>query len=57
MMRILNDERVQYSKGKKLDFELFLNRVGCVVKPDEKEALADNPLQAIQSLSPISQNS
>ena len=37
MMRILNDERVEYSKGKALDLELLLNRIGNVFKPIEDD--------------------
>ena len=33
MMRILNDERVEYSKGETQDFELLLNRIGRVLRP------------------------
>ncbi len=46
MMLILNEERVEYSKGKKLDLELVLNRIGCIFKPVEEEALEDESLQA-----------
>ncbi len=46
MLRILNDERVKYSKGKKLDLEWLLNRIGSVSKPKEEEALEDDSLQA-----------
>jgi hypothetical protein len=30
MMRILNEERIEHSKWKKLDLELFLNRIGSI---------------------------
>ena len=43
MMKILNDERVEYSKGKKLDFELLLNRIGSVFKPIEDESRKMSP--------------
>ena len=46
---ILNDERVEYSKRKKLDLELLLNRIGSVFKPNEKEAQEDDSLQAALS--------
>ena len=46
MMRILNEERVEYSKGKSLDLELSLNRIGSIFKPIEKEAQEDETLQA-----------
>ena len=36
MMRILNDERVEYSKGKTLGLDLLLNRISSV-KPIENE--------------------
>ena len=35
MMRMLNDERVEYSKGKVLDRELLLKGIGSVFKPIE----------------------
>ena len=37
MMLILNDERVEYSKGKALELELLLNRIGSVFKPVDDE--------------------
>jgi hypothetical protein len=43
MMRILN---VEYSKGKTLDLELLLNRIGSIFKPIEVEAPEDETLQA-----------
>jgi hypothetical protein len=46
MMRILNEERVEYSKGKTLDLELLLNRIGSIFKPIEEEAQEDEALQA-----------
>ena len=48
MMRILNDEHVWYSKGKKLDsdLELLLNRIGSVFKPNEEEPPEVDTLQA-----------
>ncbi len=47
MMRILNDEeRVEYSKGKWLDLEFLLNRIGSIFKPIEEEAQKDESLQA-----------
>jgi hypothetical protein len=49
MMRILNDERVEYSKGKVLDLELLLNRIGSVFKPIEDETQEDESLQAALS--------
>ena len=45
-MRILNEERVEYSKGKSLDLELLLNRIGNIFKPIEEQALEDETLQA-----------
>jgi hypothetical protein len=36
MTRILNEERVEYSKGKSLDLELLLNRIGSIFKPIEE---------------------
>ena len=33
MMLILNDERVEYSKGKVLDLELMVSRIGSVFSP------------------------
>ena len=44
-MRILNDERVEYSKGKKLDLESLLNRTGSVFKPIEDETPEVESLQ------------
>jgi hypothetical protein len=35
MMRMLNDARVEYSKGKVLDRELLLKGIGSVFKPIE----------------------
>ena len=46
MMRILNDERVEYSKRKNLDLELLLNRIGSVFTPNEEEAQDDDSVQA-----------
>ena len=46
MMRILNDERVEYSKGKTLELELLLNRIGSVFKPVEEETPDEESLQA-----------
>jgi hypothetical protein len=46
MMRILNEERVEYSKGKLLDLELLLNRIGNIFKPIEEETPEDESLQA-----------
>ena len=45
-MWILNEERVEYSKGKSLDhdLELSLNRIGSIFKPIEEEALEDELL-------------
>ncbi len=45
-MRILNEERVKYSKGKSLDLELLLNRICSILKPIEEEAPEDESLQA-----------
>ncbi len=45
MVRILNEERVEYSKGKSLDLELLLSRIGSIFKPIEEEA-PDETLQA-----------
>jgi hypothetical protein len=41
MMLILNEERVEYSKGKSLDLELLLNRIGSIFKPIEEAAPED----------------
>ena len=49
MMRILNDERVEYSKGKALELELLLNRIGSVFKPVEDETPDEESLQAALS--------
>ena len=46
MIRILNEERVEYSKGKSLDLEMLLNRIGRILKHIEEEALEDESLQA-----------
>jgi hypothetical protein len=46
MMRILNKEHVEYSKGKSLDLELLLDRIGSIFKPIEEEAQEDESLQA-----------
>ena len=49
MMRMLNDERVEYSKGKVLDRELLLNRIGSVFKPIEDGTPEEESLQAALS--------
>ena len=49
MMRILNDERVEYSKGKVLELELLLNRIGSVFKPVEDDTPEEESLQAALS--------
>ena len=49
MMRILNGERVKYSKGKVLDLELLLNRIGSDFKPIEDETPEDESLQSALS--------
>ena len=46
MIRILDEKRVEYSKGKSLDLELLLNRIGSIFKPIEEEAPEDESLQA-----------
>ena len=46
MVRILNEKLVEYNKGKLLDLELLLNRIGSIFKPIEEEALEDESLQA-----------
>jgi hypothetical protein len=48
MMLTLNEERVEYSKGKSLDLELLLNRIGSIfnLKPIEEETPEDESLQA-----------
>ena len=48
-MRILNDERVEYSKGKVLELELLLNRIGIVFKPVEDDTPEEESLQAALS--------
>ena len=45
----MNDERVEYSKGKVLDLELLLNRIGSVFKPIEEETPEEESLQAALS--------
>ena len=49
MMRILNDQRVEYSKVEVLDLELLLNRIGSVFKPVEEETPDEESLQAALS--------
>ena len=49
MMRILNDKRVEYSKGKVLELELLLNRIGIVFKPVEDDTPEEESLQAALS--------
>ena len=49
MMRMLNDERVEYSKGKVLDRELLLNRIGSVFKPVEDDTPEEESPQAALS--------
>ena len=46
MIRILNDERVEYSKGNSPDLEQLLNKIGSIFKPIEEEAPEDETLQA-----------
>ena len=46
MMRIMNEERVEYSKGKTLDLELILNRISSIFKPIEAETPEEDSLQA-----------
>ncbi len=46
MIRILNEKRVEYSKGKKLDLEWLLNRIGSISQPIEGETPEDESLQA-----------
>ncbi len=46
MTGILNDERVEYNNGKKLDLEVLLNRIYIVFNPIEKKAPEDDSLQA-----------
>jgi hypothetical protein len=46
MIRILNEERVEYGKGKQPDLEQLLNKIGCIFKPIEEEAPEDENLQA-----------
>ena len=48
-MRILRDERVEYSKGKALELELLLNRIGSVFKPIEDDTPEEECLQAALS--------
>ena len=43
MMRILNEECVEHSKGKKLDLELLLNRIGSDFKPIKDETRKMSP--------------
>jgi hypothetical protein len=45
MIRVLNEERVEFSKGKKPDLELLLNRICSIFKPIEEEAQEDESLQ------------
>ncbi len=42
----MNEERVEHSKGKSLDLELLLNRIGSIFKPIEEEAPDDETLQS-----------
>ena len=51
MMRISHDERVKYSKGKDLDLELLLKRIGSVfnLKPIEGDTPEEESLQAALS--------
>ncbi len=47
MIRILNEQRVEYSKGKSLDLEMLsVNRIRSIFKPIEEEAPEDESLQA-----------
>jgi len=46
MIRILNEERVEYGKGKQPDLEQLLNKIGCIFKPIEEAAPEDENLQA-----------
>jgi len=46
MIRILNEERVEYSKGKQPDLEQLLNKIGSIFKPIEEEAPEDETLKA-----------
>ena len=46
MIWILNEERVEYSKGQLLDLVLLLNRICSIFKPIEEEAQEDESLQA-----------
>ena len=46
MIRILNEERVEYGKGKQPDLEQLLNKIGSIFKPIEEEAPEDETLQA-----------
>jgi hypothetical protein len=46
MIKILNEERVEYSKGKSPDLEQLLNKIGSIFKPIEEEAPEDETLQA-----------
>ncbi len=45
MIRILNEERVEYSKGKSPDLEQLLKKIGSISKPIEEEAPEDETLQ------------
>ena len=49
MMRILNDECVEYSKWKVLDLKVLLNRIGSVFKPIEDDTPEEESLQAALS--------
>jgi hypothetical protein len=46
MIRILNEERVEYSKGKQPNLEQLLNKIRSIFKLIEEEALEDEALQA-----------
>ena len=46
MIRILNEERVEYSRGKSPDLEQLLNKIRSIFKPIEEEALEDETLKA-----------
>ena len=49
MMRILNDERVEYSNGKVLELELLPNIIGSVFKPVEDDTPEKESLQVALS--------
>ncbi len=46
MIRVLNEEHMEYSKGKSPDLEQLLNKIRSIFKHIEEEAPEDETLQA-----------